>query len=316
MLKIVPNQQIKPIIWDKLTAVSSTATFFQTSNWLNLWLKHFPKKSLNLVVYNDNLLIGLASFSINKEIQFLGLENVLNQQLVTDYGDFILVKDQEKIVLEQILNYLRANFSSQTLILNFVRENSLTYSLLSSLNFAKQEIDISPQIKLTNNWEKYLQQLNGKNRHELKRKITRFEKAGANIIWIKETNDSVINDFLDLMAASAKAKNQFLSEKMKNYFKDIFKTFSNEIVLGFATLDDRKIASVLAFKYKNSLLLYNSGFDPQFGRLSPGLILKSFLIKWAIEQKYEIFDFLRGGERYKFELGAVGVKLYQFSLKL
>ena len=91
---------------------------------------------------------------------------------------------------------------------------------------------------------------------------------------------------------------------------------NEEIIIGFAKLGEVKIASVLAFKHQENILLYNSGFDPQYGRLSPGLILKAYLIKRAIERKFKIFDFLRGGERYKFELGAIGVKLYQFSVNL
>ena len=61
------------------------------------------------------------------------------------------------------------------------------------------------------------------------------------------------------------------------------------------------------------MLLYNSGFDPRLARFSPGLLLKAYLIKKAIEEKYQIFDFLRGDERYKFNLGAEKRDLFKAS---
>ena len=74
------------------------------------------------------------------------------------------------------------------------------------------------------------------------------------------------------------------------------------------------IAAVIVFLFNNQMLLYNSGFDPQYQSISPGLILKSYMIKQAIEEGKSRFDFLRGGERYKYDLGGKERKLYKVTL--
>ena len=77
--------------------------------------------------------------------------------------------------------------------------------------------------------------------------------------------------------------------------------------------DNINIAVTLSFHYQDEVLLYNSGFDPEYGYLSAGLLLTADLIKQAIEQNKKIFDFLRGNERYKYDLGGKERNLYKIS---
>ena len=64
-------------------------------------------------------------------------------------------------------------------------------------------------------------------------------------------------------------------------------------------------AAVVCFDYKGIRFLYNSGYDPEFSHLSVSLMLKSWCVRNAIEEGIEYFDFLRGSERYKYDLGGV-----------
>ena len=63
------------------------------------------------------------------------------------------------------------------------------------------------------------------------------------------------------------------------------------------------------------MLLYNSGYDPDYSKLSVGLLLKALCLKEAIEDGKEYLDFLRGKEPYKYDLGAKDVQLYQVILR-
>jgi CelD/BcsL family acetyltransferase involved in cellulose biosynthesis len=44
---------------------------------------------------------------------------------------------------------------------------------------------------------------------------------------------------------------------------------------------------------------------------SPGWVLLSYLIEWAIENSREKVDFMRGSESYKYKFGAVDTSLYR-----
>ena len=69
------------------------------------------------------------------------------------------------------------------------------------------------------------------------------------------------------------------------------------------------------FDYGSSYLLYNSGYDPAYARMSVGLLNKALTIQWAIASGKRVFDFLRGDERYKYELGAVDRWIYRLTVR-
>lgn len=49
---------------------------------------------------------------------------------------------------------------------------------------------------------------------------------------------------------------------------------------------------------------YLGGFDPAYERLSPGTLLVAHAVAEAVREGAKTFDFLRGGERYKYRWGA------------
>jgi CelD/BcsL family acetyltransferase involved in cellulose biosynthesis len=85
--------------------------------------------------------------------------------------------------------------------------------------------------------------------------------------------------------------------------------------LGWLRLDlleigDRAVASTFSFERDGVFYLYNSAFEMDAASISPGFVLVSELIKSAIDRKVRAFDFLRGPERYKYQLGAQAVPLH------
>ena len=70
------------------------------------------------------------------------------------------------------------------------------------------------------------------------------------------------------------------------------------------------MAMVLGFEWKNNWYLYNSGYMGS----GVGIALFGMIIEQAIKSKIERVDFLRGNERYKYDLGAVDKKLYNMEV--
>jgi CelD/BcsL family acetyltransferase involved in cellulose biosynthesis len=82
--------------------------------------------------------------------------------------------------------------------------------------------------------------------------------------------------------------------------------------LAFIELNGEKAAAMLNFDYRDSILVYNSGYDPQkYARLSPGIVLLSYCIQRAIELGRTEFDFLRGAEEYKYRFGAQPTEVHR-----
>ncbi|MBI4991328.1 GNAT family N-acetyltransferase [Candidatus Gottesmanbacteria bacterium] len=326
--------------WSGLIENSSTASFFQTKEWLQLWVKHFSSKgrsasgrggeAIIFGVYDDGKLISIAPFEITENtINFLGVNPVAGGELVSDFGDIIAKNGREKEVWEAILFQYSPGRSpsghlpgvAERLLegeyrieLNFIRENSPSFKILQELGGKIEEIDVAPYMDLPNTWEEYLSILNRHDRHEIRRKMRKADKEGV-IKVCDEINTQNINDFFRLMIASNENKRKFLSGEMKNFFSEVIEMLGHKqlLTLCFLRYENVNIASILLMYQKNEVLLYNSGFDPKYSFLSPGLILNAYAIRGAIEEGKDRFDFLRGGEKYKYDLGGVKRNLYKIS---
>lgn len=104
---------------------------------------------------------------------------------------------------------------------------------------------------------------------------------------------------------------------MRVFFADLLQTLDPKLViLSFLKKGKEFIAATITFEYNRRVYLYNSGYNLNYGHLAPGLILKAYLIKNSIEKGFEVYDFLRGTERYKYDLGGVDCALYTMNTKL
>ncbi len=70
-------------------------------------------------------------------------------------------------------------------------------------------------------------------------------------------------------------------------------------------IDGRVIAVQYVLQHRRRAYLYITGFDHDFGALSPGTLLTWHVLQEALRRGNCEFDFLRGRERYKYVWGAV-----------
>jgi CelD/BcsL family acetyltransferase involved in cellulose biosynthesis len=112
-------------------------------------------------------------------------------------------------------------------------------------------------------------------------------------------------------------KGHFMNPEVAGFFERIACAFMDLgwLRLDFLEVEGRAIASSFSFEIDNRLYLYNSAYEPDAARLSPGLILAANLVESAIERGLTALDFLRGSERYKYALGAAPVPLNNVRLQ-
>ena len=178
------------------------------------------------------------------------------------------------------------------------------------------EASVSPVAKLPNTWEEFLSGIGKKHRHELRRKIRRLEAAGeVKQVTVRDPNGlkSEMEEFLELMSSTSKDKADFLTPKRRLFFIRLADqaAIRDSLRLSFLQLDEKRLAACLIFDYRNTYMLYNSGYDPARADLSVGLIYKAFAIREAIGLGRHRFDFLKGGERYKYGLGGQDQAIYR-----
>jgi len=174
--------------------------------------------------------------------------------------------------------------------------------------------DVSVNLLLPDSYEHYLESLTKKNRHELKRKKRKFANE-INSPSLKESKDRDIFDiFISQHKQSAGEKGKFMTETVENYFDALLKLDGWKI---YYLETDKGVLST-AFCYENELgcYLYNSSRNNEFNSINPGIVINDLIIQKLISEKMSFFDFLKGTERYKYDLGGNSVQLYDLTMNI
>jgi CelD/BcsL family acetyltransferase involved in cellulose biosynthesis len=150
------------------------------------------------------------------------------------------------------------------------------------------------------------------------RRLGESGEVNYRIIENSGVDSAAVDLFLELFGKSKKEKEDFMDTKRESFFRSLAKGMAQARLLRFGILeiDAKPVAAIMCFDYNDKVYLYNSGFDPQYGPLSVGLISKILCIKDSIERGRKKFDFLKGAEVYKYRLGGEEIALHGCRIEL
>lgn len=257
-------------------------TVFGTKEWLGL----FGKSGENF-------------FEENGKVKLLTMKKI-GGHILTDYGEVIDNKELDK-------------FDDKKVVLDNIREDSEMFKELTcqKLRIQTGRQAVAPFVKLPGSWDEYLGGLNKKKRHELKRKMRRVGELGEVDFKVSE-DDAGSGELIRLIKKSSKEKREFMNEQVECFFRKMMRNMSRAGWLRLFSLkiNGKTVAMCLGFEYRKVLSLYNSGF--KIGIKAPvGMVMMGEITKWAIKKDLIEIDFLRGGERYKYDLGAKDRQLWR-----
>ncbi len=308
--------------WRALQPRAGMNKVFASPTWLRVWWEAFgaERELILLAVRRGGELIGVAPLMRDGDrLCFAG------DTEICDYMDFIAAPGEEEAVLSAVLRSLGEE-PWQELALWAVPEGSPTLEALKAvapqlgLRVDIEIEDVCPQLALPGTWEDYLASLGKKDRHELRRKLRKLSQGGEIVLEAVDEPAAVeaaLDDFLRLYRESRSDKAAFMTEQMERFFRAIVVALAAEgrVELLFLSLGGVRAAAVLCFCEGEEALLYNSGYDPAYAYLSVGLLSKALALQRAIEQGKGRFDFLRGPEPYKYDLGAKDVRVYRCTVR-
>jgi CelD/BcsL family acetyltransferase involved in cellulose biosynthesis len=311
--------------WNKLLQRSRYNTIFLTYEWQTTWWECLGEGDLWIVAFrrgDTNELVGIAPLYLVTPTggRWAGKRklNLVGCIEVSDYLDMIVAKGWEQAVYAAFYQWLCSDAPAwDVLDLCNLPQDSLTYREFHNVveqSTYKVEIsqeDVAPQFVLPYHYESYLQeQVDKKQRHEIRRKQRRAEReTEVNFYYVSPQDNLVaeIDDFVALQQASREDKAEFMTPEMRHFFGVMAQRMQDAgwLRLCFLTINGEKTASLLGFEYNRRYLLYNSGYDPEaYPHLSPGWVLLSYAIQYAIAVGDHVFDFMQGDEEYKYRFGS------------
>ncbi len=314
--------------WDALLSPENSLNFFMRTDWQRTWWKHLHRGDLAVYALRDaGRLVGVAPLFV-EAVGGQRMVHVVGCVDITDYIDLVAAPGREEDLIAALLDALTTSGAPawDALQMCNVPGSSPTLEILPGLAAARglrvesRVEDVCPVVTLPGDYEQYLETLDKKQRHELRRKRRRAEAYP--VTWYRvgpqHDLDAEIEAFLHLMGLSTLEKAEFLRQRgHRNFFKEMgplaFK--QGMLDLSFLVVEGQRVAAMWNFAYGRRMMLYNSGLDPTASmQLSPGIVLLTFNIEDSIRRGFAAYDFLQGDEEYKFRMGAQATTVHTLTV--
>lgn len=286
-----------------LPTVAPGAGPFPRRDFLHAWWRYRAREAQLLLVESPTGLMPL--YSKEEKIRFLGGADL------TDYHS-PLGSEPDGLVAA-LVETLEPGTTVELDSLPAEAAAPLAEGLRrSGLVVRSEPHEVTAVVGLPASYDEWLESLDRKPRHEIRRKLGRFERAGRSLAPRRLEGDEAVSAFTSLHRKAPGKKGGFMDEAMERFFLALHRDVGGvvDVVDGHG---GHPLAAAFGFEDGEAYYLYNSAYDPNAADLSPGAVLVTGLIRRAIRSGLRTFDFLKGDERYKFRFGARRRPLFRVS---
>ena len=258
--------------------------------------------------------------------EFLDLAEIVSEEKITKYKNYAI--SESSIVNVGNRNFVdyRPDIFIEPEVIN---DNNITNINLDSLHFFQiqnlvekidfktiqfKKSDIAVNLILPRTYDEYLEGLTKKNRHELRRKKRKFDKENISYKLEESIEQDIFEIFISQHKTSKGEKGNFMTDMVEEYFRNLLNLEGWKIY--YTNTNNGVISTAFCYENENGCYLYNSSRNNKFDYINPGIILYDLIIQKLIEREMKFFDFLKGTERYKYDLGGDTVPLYDLAMEI
>jgi CelD/BcsL family acetyltransferase involved in cellulose biosynthesis len=311
--------------WEALVQLSPRSSIFVSWHWQYHWWRNYREGSkLRIIVARAGRRVtGIVPLYISqtkilklfhyKLLQFIGTGGDTSP----DYLDAIVLPDGEKQTLKILADFLFENLEQWHLLeLSELPGDSLFLDyLIDAANrqgLATKKVvraNIS-YIELPGDWQEYLEQLSANRRAQLRRSRKKFCSAGNGkffLIGDEDRLDWAIDKLIELHHKRWQGRSEafaFSSDTYIAFHKSVMHEFikQNKLRLFCLELDETIISMLYCYRWNDICYYFQGGFDPAYEHLRPGQVIMGYSIESAIEERFKVFDMLKGDYEYKASL--------------
>ena len=275
---------------------------FTSREFLGTWWRHRAEPG-------DELLLVASDHALLPLLRRGDLVAFLGEQDLTDYHS-----PRGTDLTEVVASLVAAADPGWRFDLNSVPEPAATH-LAGSFASAGVTATVTRHqsaalVALPASHEVYLEDLDKKQRHEVRRKRRRFAEELGEPRLRRAAGEEGVTAFAAMHRLAAGEKGAFMTPDMEAFFVALHHD-AGGLVDVLCGDDDIPVAAGFGFEDADGYYLYNSAFDPAASAASPGVVLVSLLLEQAIATGKTVFDFLKGDEEYKLRLGATARPLFR-----
>jgi CelD/BcsL family acetyltransferase involved in cellulose biosynthesis/glycosyltransferase involved in cell wall biosynthesis len=313
-------EQLEPE-WIDLWSRCPDATIFQRPEWLLPWCRHLAQDEISAVALRrGGRLVALAPlFSwqdrTGRVLSLLGAG-------VSDYLDLLCERTERSQAARALVDWLRSNPLWDRCELSELRAGSVLLELPhSAWRSTVEPQDVCPglSLRIETPIHKAVTPSMWSSLSSARRRVERRMK-----VQVEEPTPESLDDLLTRLEQLHQARWQARGEpgimgdeRRRAFYREAAHRFHQRGLLGMYALrfGDEVAAVLCGFRDRSAFRYYLSGFEPTYGRYSPGMLVVGHAIETAWRQGAAVFDFLRGGEPYKYAWGAQDLtRLYRHLL--
>jgi CelD/BcsL family acetyltransferase involved in cellulose biosynthesis len=276
--------------------IKAGKTPFQSPMWLIPWAENFTSDNLLvLAIHQDSRLAALAPFYVwgpDRTLFLLG-------NGLSDYLDIIV----DERCAQEIRPILETWLKNRFLELNQLPHSSFLRGTDEHPGVPCPVLRLSGKSKENYAPPRQLEKLRYYRRRA--ERIGRVHLEVASVETCEKTMETLFQ--LHSLRWSARGESGVLhGPELQRFHREVARNFANSGHLRLHTLrlDETVIGVLYAFAHAEATYFYVSGFDPALEKISPGTLLIGHAIERALEEAHVEFNFLRGGESYKYSWGA------------
>jgi CelD/BcsL family acetyltransferase involved in cellulose biosynthesis len=317
--------------WDAVYEADPEAHFFLSWAWMSKWLKEIRTPWL--------VLAARPSAGTPASVAFFPLrwrarttkggeaydELVMAGNRAADYTGLICAHEFQEQALQAFARYIQ-QLSWTALNLEFIRasdarialflqqfpENAFCATRVRQVS-KTDNIDhcICPFIQLPQSWGDYLgSNVSANTRQKIRRFLRRVEDSEDLRITLAASDS--IADHLEILLRFWASKWGHRKGESLTGLQNVLRMMlmhcfrRGTLLLPVLWKGGAPIGAlaILIDRQKKSLLFYVGGRDGKIGSPPPGFVLHAYSIRYAIDNGFTTYDFLRGNEPYKYAFGA------------
>lgn len=305
--------------WNELLEASEQGNVFQQWHWLSTWLDIYASKcSILVIVLRDagRLCAVFPLYIMERSGLFKGrvVRMIGDLYVGLDYLDFIIRKGWEEQAIDSLVACLETNIFPWDIIdLGSIPEQSKNLQIfrdrltVGGLYHAVLASNRCPYAILPGTIENFIAGRSRSTQDKIKRVRRSYKKLGLSftILQQKEELQEAVDALFALNVLRLRRKGicgAFQLESFRAFHSRLIPVLLEQGQLRMGILRNNQIiGTIYIIQHQQRFLYYQSGFDPQWERISPGDMMFVCSIEEAIREGMREYDFLRGEETYKYK---------------